>query len=714
MRLLSPPPPLQFVLQLEVTYQNGTRTIAASSDPSVWKTAPSPTLYNNIYLGVRYDARLETPGWDTVGFDDALWGNTITVGPVGSAASGVGPLEAQQQPPVRRQTALVPRSVRDQPAPMPNPPSPPSPPGGKWFSCGATCQCGEASEPPPSEPPSDFSSFTLACKSGTITGVSFASYGDATGKCGNYTAGSCDASATMAIVGKACIGKPSCTLGADRTLFGDPCVGTVKTLKVQVSGCTPMPPMPPPPPPAPPAGNATLQIVDLGKNFAGVCQYRLQGTAGDTVNFRYGELLFPNGSLNPMTSVAGQVKSGNGGPCAPTIAWATDRYVVGQTGRVERWAPEYTWHAFRYVEIDARDTDVPPLKASDIVCYPMRSDVAVISSYDTTANPLLGNISTLIRNTFESNLMSIQSDCPHRERFGYGGDALASGEAGMSIFDFSSFYEKRMVDYSDSQAATTDGSFTETAPFVTIADAGLTPGDRGGPIGWATYQPVGQLWLYRYYGNLRVLQRLQNSTEAFVRLLDTSPPGIDHGLGDWMPVEHSQTAVTGRGFLRECYLAYANISSVLGNAAAAAKYSQAAEAAAARFNAMFLNKSTGGYAEPSASPQQCNQAQALFMGLVPEQLRQAALGVLVDNLASPAVDGHMQVGMFGIKWFLMALAENGRTDLVRAGATSWRRVYGACSRGTLASGLVCEPLTPHRVHCLPSLLSHACRPMRHL
>jgi len=81
---------------------------------------------------------------------------------------------------------LNPVSVRDQPAPQPGPPGVPT---GKWFTCGAGCQCGEASEPPPSMPPSDFSVFKLACKTGTIQRVDFASYGNAEGSCGKVTVG---------------------------------------------------------------------------------------------------------------------------------------------------------------------------------------------------------------------------------------------------------------------------------------------------------------------------------------------------------------------------------------------------------------------------------------------------------------------------------------------------------------------------------------------
>lgn len=51
------------------------------------------------------------------------------------------------------------------------------------------------------------------------------------------------------------------------------------------------------------------------------------------------------------------------------------------------------------------------------------------------------NAGLVVGNTFDSNLMSVQSDCPHRERFGYGGDPLGCGEAGLSIYDWSTFCE---------------------------------------------------------------------------------------------------------------------------------------------------------------------------------------------------------------------------------------------------------------------------------
>ena len=55
-----------------------------------------------------------------------------------------------------------------------------------------------------------------------------------------------------------------------------------------------------------------------------------------------------------------------------------------------------------------------------------------------------------------------------------------SGEALIPNFDLALFLEKRVGDYLDAQRP--NGGFTETAPFVGIADAGL--GGDSGPIGW--------------------------------------------------------------------------------------------------------------------------------------------------------------------------------------------------------------------------------------
>ncbi len=71
-------------------------------------------------------------------------------------------------------------------------------------------------------------------------------------------------------------------------------------------------------------------MVDMGVNFTGTYKIKLSGAVGDTIVFKFGERGYEDGSVNPMTTVAGQMKrKGVGGPGAPAIAWQTDIYTVG-------------------------------------------------------------------------------------------------------------------------------------------------------------------------------------------------------------------------------------------------------------------------------------------------------------------------------------------------------------------------------------------------
>ncbi len=81
--------------------------------------------------------------------------------------------------------------------------------------------------------------------------------------------------------------------------------------------------------------SAGIYITDMGRNFTGLYRIRLKGQPGDTVTFRFGERLYENGALNPMTTVCGQIKrEGVGGPGAPAIAWQTDSYIFGDAADV--------------------------------------------------------------------------------------------------------------------------------------------------------------------------------------------------------------------------------------------------------------------------------------------------------------------------------------------------------------------------------------------
>jgi alpha-L-rhamnosidase len=158
------------------------------------------------------------------------------------------------------------------------------------------------------------------------------------------------------------------------------------------------------------------RTIDLGRQMAGICSFCFASSSalsGLGVNFRYGELLYPNGTVNGMTSVAGQVKNGNGGQCAPQIAFQEDHYTLRGDAGSECFTPRFTWHSARYVMVTGDAAAVAALSLSTTTCYPLRSDVAVTGSF-TSSSPLFNAIHEASVNTAACNMMSIQSDCPHR------------------------------------------------------------------------------------------------------------------------------------------------------------------------------------------------------------------------------------------------------------------------------------------------------------
>src|SRR6185312_5672949 len=68
-----------------------------------------------------------------------------------------------------------------------------------------------------------------------VSAINFASYGTPNGGCGSFTTSSCNATTSTPIVSTDCQGLSSCSVGANNSVFGDPCVGTVKRLYVQVT-----------------------------------------------------------------------------------------------------------------------------------------------------------------------------------------------------------------------------------------------------------------------------------------------------------------------------------------------------------------------------------------------------------------------------------------------------------------------------------------------
>ena len=395
-------------------------------------------------------------------------------------------------------------------------------------------------------------------------------------------------------------------------------------------------------------------VYDFGQNFTGVARVRLTAKAGTPVVIRYGELLHQDGTLNPMTSVCGQIKGlrkdgpqsglSIGGPGAPEVAWQSDTYIT-KGGGEETYTPRFSFHGFRYIEISGLPA-APPLTA--LTGLRLHSDVADAGGF-SCSNERFNRIQQMCRRTFVSNLIGVQSDCPHRERFGYGGDIVATSEALLLNYDMATFYQKSVEDWADSTGP--DGMLSDTAPSTGIDYCG---------VGWGMAHPLLVSQLYRYHGNRRLMVEQYDTAKRWLELVaEQNPAGIvTHGLGDHESLvpAPSPPLVTPLYFQSATMLA--DMARTLGRSDDATRFSKLAAKIQLAYQHDFIDSKTG-VVGPGT---QASQAAALYAGLVPEAVRAQSLAVLISDLRDKH-QGHLTTGIFGTKFMLDVLTNHGSASV---------------------------------------------------
>ena len=417
-----------------------------------------------------------------------------------------------------------------------------------------------------------------------------------------------------------------------------------------------------------------VQVVDFGVNSTGVPVFHFKGEKrGTRIEIVYGERLNADGSVNVLTQTAGQIKKpGRGGPGAPDVACQRDVYVCRGPGsrpagtimayddnpRVERFSPQFMWHVFRYAEIRGAkhllEDDMSAIRRV-VSMVPINVNATPETKAFKTDDAGLRVIHETCRRTFQANLLGgVQSDCPGRERLGYGGDIAVTCEAMMLNFDMRAIYLKELQDFADE--AEDDGWITETAPYVGIASHGF--GGRSGPISWSIGVPVLMDGLLRRYNETRVLDYYPVCAR-YVRLVAAKCPDglVPKCIGDHEAIERASDGCTATAHWHEFVRLTASFARRLGRTADAEEF----EALAAKIKAAFADR----YVKDGVVDNGTQSAQSigLYLGLVPEEQREAAIARLVRAIEEKDFAPH--TGIFSTRYMLMFLSENGRVDLAR-------------------------------------------------
>ena len=143
-------------------------------------------------------------------------------------------------------------------------------------------------------------------------------------------------------------------------------------------------------------------LLDFGQNLVGRLRLDVAGPAGTVITLRHAEVL-EHGELGtrPLRAAA-----------------ATDRYTL-RGGGAGDWEPEFTFHGFRYAEVEGWPGELDPSAISAVVVHSDMERTGWFSCSDDLVNRLHENVVWGQR----GNFLSVPTDCPQRdERLGWTGD----------------------------------------------------------------------------------------------------------------------------------------------------------------------------------------------------------------------------------------------------------------------------------------------------
>jgi alpha-L-rhamnosidase len=397
-----------------------------------------------------------------------------------------------------------------------------------------------------------------------------------------------------------------------------------------------------------------VYLFDFGQNFAGVPRLKVHGLAGTKVVLRGGEDIHPDGTLNYLTVITAQLKSMwnlKGGPGCPDDPMMVNTYVLSGNGE-EVFTPEFTFSGFRYLEVTGYP-GIPGLNA--VEGLRMNTDLQSSGSFECS-NELFNQIQEATLWTFMSNVFSVQSDCPAREKLGYGADIVVTAEAFCYNFDMNSFYRKVVQDFVNDVRP--NGGMSEIAPNIGINEMGMG-GETGSP-GWQLAFPFAMKVLYDYYGDRVTLEKHYQVLKRQVDFMHSVTPGhiVQQDISDHESIDPKPVALSATAFYYHHVLILKEFAGLLDQKEDVATYGNLADDIRAAIIKTFLYPGTGVFKTGS----QGAQLIALNYKLVPDSERNAAIDHLLLEIFNKH-KGHLSTGIFATKFMFDFFREENRNDV---------------------------------------------------
>ena len=429
-------------------------------------------------------------------------------------------------------------------------------------------------------------------------------------------------------------------------------------------------------------------ILDVGQVLCGRVRMRARGERGTKIVLEHTETIDKEG--NYQYNIIGK------------FVLQQDTCILNGDGE-EVFEPEFTFHGFRYIRISGYPGK-PTIEDFDILV--LHSDMKQTGTFqcsDERLNQLQHNIFW----SQKSNMLSIPTDCPQREKAGWTGDVQIFAPTACFNMDMIAFFKRWLRNVEKEQKE--DGQIPNIVPYLLAYNPnGVMPSNTHCSSGWGDVAVILPWKMYEAYGDRSVLSEYYPMMKKWVEYIrytaETEVPKEKEGklteeemeiqkylwntnfhFGDWLTpsvsfdfetgdVDMMQSAFRTMDIVPTTFYAYsteliAKIARELGKKEDAEYYQELNRKVRYAFRKEYVNEH--GLIKTEL---QGVYVLALQMNLIPQNRRENAVNKLVSMIQENG--NKLDTGFLSVPFLLDVLCNAGKSDvaydlLFQDGCPSW-------------------------------------------
>ena len=388
-------------------------------------------------------------------------------------------------------------------------------------------------------------------------------------------------------------------------------------------------------------------VADMGQNLAGFPEIVVSGKRGQKVTMLVAEKLTPQGACDQRQ----------------TGRQHYYEYTLKGDGQ-EVWHPHFSYYGFQYIQVEGAVLEgqpnpdgLPVLKRLNS-CF-IYNSAEEVSSFECS-NPLFTQTHRLIERAERSNMQSVLSDCPHREKLGWLEQDHLCGPSLLYNYDMTRYAPKVIRDITDTQKP--NGMVPTTAPQY-ISFGNLFDDSPE----WGSTLVILPFMYYDQYGDSTLITRNYEPMRRYVDYLTSRADNgiVSHGLGDWYdygPWRAGFSKNTPVPLVATAHYIFdlqllTRAAEMTGHKADVEKYSELLKDVTDSFNRTFYKPDSCYYGTGS----QTSNALPLYLGLTGGNKQKVMQSLIADIEAH---GNRLTTGDVGNRYLFQTLAQNGLNELL--------------------------------------------------